>query len=307
MPEVVRRPRATAWERYGGPVVGQDAFGGDAEGGEPGHRAESGPRLAVAALSSSWTSAYRDAGVVIDHGVHVCVARVWGCGDLLLAACPAVAARLSEALGFAHEAPPAPVGNVAELGDVHVQHRARGGSVLVAAHDLAGGAVQVPQRRFRSGSGSGPGARSMARPRSKRGQLDRSQIRLTQPQRHDPLGHRSWVGSWPASSGAGWSGRSWVRPRHSTLRPSSSRSGQVTWNRAAASVICIAVLDDEPSHTLSGARGVRAALAWDMRASRTWSVVTWQFHSNAGGPHSATRSLRSTGHTHLTNVPGRHS
>src|SRR5688572_28437243 len=120
-------------------VVGQHPLHGDAAGGEPGHRPAQhadggGSGLVVVDLGLG------DPAVVVEHGVHergadlgvvVRVARLAGGGGPILVA-----------LGAADVAPAAAVGDVAQLLDVDVQHRA-GGVVLVAADRLAGGPVDV--------------------------------------------------------------------------------------------------------------------------------------------------------------------
>ena len=110
----------------GGAVVGQDAFDGDAAVGEPGDRAAQDPDrggglLVVVDLDVG------DPGVVVDDGVQV------GGADQRVAdlACApvrsAVAGPVLVALLAADVAPAAAVGDVAELLDVDVDQRRRGG------------------------------------------------------------------------------------------------------------------------------------------------------------------------------------
>jgi hypothetical protein len=80
--------------------------------------------------------------VVIDHGVYE---RVPHLGVVVTAAWLARrGGPVPQALGAADEPPSAAVEDVAELLDVHVQHRARV-VVLVAAHGFPGGPVDMRQ------------------------------------------------------------------------------------------------------------------------------------------------------------------
>ena len=169
-------------------VVGQHPLDDDAALSEPGHRVAQdggggGGGLVVVDLGVG------DPGVVIDHGVHergphlrVVVHASW-----LARGRGPVAATLPAS----DVAPPAAVGDVAQLLDVHVQHRP-GVVVLVAAHRFTGGPVHMGQP-VQPAPDQHPVDRGGCDPHV-RGELDRAQA-FAQPQRHDPLrGRRGRLG-----------------------------------------------------------------------------------------------------------------
>ena len=202
-----------------------------------------------------------DAGVVVDDGVHergadpgpVVLARAAGPG--------AVARLLRSPCWRPTNAMPAAVGDVAELGDVDVDQRA-GMVVLVAAQRFAGDPVDVgepvdpaPHQHRVHGRGRHP---------EPAGDLDRAEP-VTPPQRHDPPHHlRAGLG------------RAAVRPRAAVGHP-----GRPFGAVAVGPLLRGARRDHEhlgrrgigpaASTTSRASRrrvhGVRAALAWDTKAS----------------------------------------
>jgi hypothetical protein len=198
-----------------------------------------------------------DPGVVIDHGVHERVTHLGVVEGVL--GFPGGRGPVPGAGGAADEAPPATVGDVAQLLDVDVDQRARVG-MLVPAHRLPGGPVEVSEP-VQPAPGQHPGHRG-GRHADQRGELDRAEA-FAQPQRHDPLSRA------PVSLGRARPGR---LDRSVTGSPAAYRRAHRRtvvdehWNRAATSLIGT-FWSITSLATINRWRGVKAALAWDTRAS----------------------------------------
>ena len=140
-----------------------------------------------------------DAGVVVDDGVHERGADLRVRGWLRSRSGRRWRSRLLVALLAADVAPAAAVGDVAELLDVDVEHRA-GVVVLVAADRLAGDPVDVgepvdpaPDQHRVHGRGGQPELRRRSGP---------APSRLRQPQLHD-LARPAGLGVLVGDRGAG--------------------------------------------------------------------------------------------------------
>ncbi len=249
--------------------------------------------MAVAAVSSSWISAYATREW---SSMTVCTNAVpifgWRCRRSW--ACPAVAARFRSPWTPPDVAPPAAVGDVAELLDVHVQHRP-GVGVLVAAHRFPGGPVHVRQP-VQPAPGQHPVHRRGCDP-DVRGELDRAQA-FTQPQRHDPLRDRR-----------GCLGRHRVRPARAVLhrlpggvpvRPALDRGvGALEPGRDLGDRL--ALVDDELGDPKPGLWG-QGSVSVGHEGLLFGEVNLEQFHSTAGGPPM---SPRHNDESHSLNQPVR--
>ncbi|VXC53820.1 conserved hypothetical protein [Aeromicrobium sp. 9AM] len=190
-------------------VVGQDAFDGDAMVGEPFDGAMEHSDRGVGLLIGADLDV-GDARVVIDHGVHersadhrfICSAsRSSGAHDRRHA--------VPVSLLFADVAPPTTVRDVAELGDIDMDHRP-GMGVFVAADRFTGDPVDAaepvhptPHQHRVDRRGRDPEPAS---------DLHRSEA-VPPPQAHDLPHHGRWrlirAGTWPRGP-VGHPGRAFV-------------------------------------------------------------------------------------------------
>ena len=262
-----------------------------AAGGEPGHGpAQHGDRggggLIVVDLGVG------DAGVVIDGGVHERSA------DLRAGCRRACRCAVAVALSAAEVTPAAAVGDVAELLHIDVQQCA-GMIVFVAADRLTGRPVEVGEpiqaaadqhRVHRRGRHTQPGA-DLHRPEP-----------FAPSQVHDRP-HERLRG--PAGDRCGREDRSAI-PAGPTCRyrlAQRAAVGQDTSYRSAARAT------GQPSSTisrasLSRARGVSAALAWDTKTSWSSSGCLQQLHSTTGGEIRRSSTIQICTGAGLADRPG---